>query len=70
MCMMVGTAQVRLCPPYASLLGWTGKGTTEPLSFVPNVTNLSAEASELVCDLQDEKCDHGYWPPLKIRRSI
>ena len=40
------------------LLGWAGKGTTEPLGFAPDVANILAKAGELVCHVHDDECDH------------
>ena len=51
------------------LLGWAGKDTAKPLSFEPRVTKVFPKASELVCHLQDDECDHGYRSALKSGRS-
>jgi hypothetical protein len=40
------------------LLGGTGKVTTKSLSFAPDVANIFRKASELVCQVRDEECDH------------
>jgi hypothetical protein len=52
------------------LLGWAGKGTTKALSFEPRLTSHFPKTSELGCQVHKNCCDHGYWPPLKRRRSI
>jgi hypothetical protein len=40
------------------LLGWTGNGTTEPLSLVPDITNFFRKARDFARRLQDKECDH------------
>lgn len=47
-----------------------GHAATKPLGFAPGVTNLFAQARELGGHLNNDKCDHGYWPAFEYRRPI
>ena len=52
------------------LLGRAGQGLTKALSFLPGLKGVLAKLSELVGQLHDDECDHGYRPVFSRRRSI
>jgi len=52
------------------LVHWTAEGATKPLRFAPRLTNTVAKTSELGRYVDDDECDHGYWPALTIKRLI
>ena len=62
--------QVALTTPCLLLVHWTAEGTTKPLRLAPRLTNTVAKTSELGRYVDDEECDHGYWPALTIKRLI
>jgi hypothetical protein len=52
------------------LVRWAAEGATKPLRFAPRLTNTGPKTSELGCYVDDDECDHGYWPALTIKRLI
>jgi hypothetical protein len=65
-----------VCPHYQMgreewlLLRRTGKAATKPPGFAPGLTNHSAETGESGGHLNDDECDHFYWPALASKRPI
>jgi hypothetical protein len=52
------------------LVHWTAEGATKPLRLAPCLTNTVPKTGELGRYVDDDECDHGYWPPLTIKRLI
>jgi len=52
------------------LVHWTAEGTTKPLRLAPRLTNTGPKTGELGRYVDDDECDHGYWPALTIKRLI
>jgi hypothetical protein len=62
--------QVALPIPRWLLLGWADKGAAKALRFAPRLTNVVPKTSEPGCQVDDDECDHDYWPGLTSRRLI
>ena len=56
-----------LCPLF---LDWAGKGATKALRFAPRLTDLVPKTSEFGRYVDDDECDHGYWPAFTSKRLI
>jgi len=52
------------------LLDWAGKGAAKALRFAPRLTDVVPKTSEPGCQVNDDECDHDYWPGLTSRRLI
>ncbi len=52
------------------LVHWTAEGATKPLRLAPRLTNTVAKTSEFGRYVDDDECDHGYWPAFTSKRLI
>lgn len=52
------------------LLDRTGEAAAKALRFAPRLPNIVAEAGEPGCCMDEDECEHGYFPALTIKRLI